>query len=685
MVAWWMCGRIVAGFVPCSNLGLDANDGRPGKRQPNGFLDGLTEPMSEKRMIHVFIASPGDLAVERRAFKEVIDELNGGFGDGAGVKFVPLGWEDALASTGRRSQAVINREVDRCDVLVLAMHRRWGQEASDAKPYSSYTEEEFYRAFERWRKKPRRGKERSPEIFVFFKHIDPGQMADPGPQLQKVLDFRKQLEESRQVLYHLFNDEVAFKKEVDRHLRAYARGELPRADSPREAILLPVHALEELKTAKAKAEQATQEAEREHKQAEAALARADELALELAEHAAKAALDGRVEEARQLFAKAHQGTTNLRILFLAIEFYLRTGELTTVEEMLKRCFAINGPETETVDTAKALKYLGRVHSTRGELDRAEEMHKKALAIEEKLGRPEGMAIAYGNLGVIYDTRGELDRAEEMHEKALAIEEQLGRLEGMAIAYGNLGVIYDTRGELDRAEEMHKKALAMNELLGRQEGMAAAYGNLGVIYNTRGELDRAEEMLQKALAIEEKMGRQEGMAAAYGNLGVIYDTRGELDHAEAMHKKALAINERLGRQEGMAAAYGNLGVIYNTRGELDQAEAMLKKSLAIEEKLGRQRGMASDYGNLGLIYRARGELDRAEEMFKKALAIDESLGRQEGMANQYANLGTIAEKRHALGQARELWTKASNLFAKVGVRHRVEEIQGWLNKLPNESA
>src|SRR5688572_2084855 len=97
--------------------------------------------MSEvKRTIKVFIASPGDLAIERRAFKEVIDQLNDGFADGAGVKFVGLGWEDTLASTGRRSQGVINQDIDRCDVFILTMHRRWGQEAPDAKPYSSYTE-----------------------------------------------------------------------------------------------------------------------------------------------------------------------------------------------------------------------------------------------------------------------------------------------------------------------------------------------------------------------------------------------------------------------------------------------------------------------------------------------------------------------------------------------------------------
>jgi hypothetical protein len=143
------------------------------------------------RTIKVFIASPNDLAIERRAFKDVIDELNKGFGRGADVTFEPLGWEDALAQVGRRSQAVINQDVDASDVFVLAMWRRWGQEAPDATPYTSYTEEEFYRALARYEKT---GK---PTIFVFFKHVEPGQMADPGPQLQKVLAFRKKLEASR--------------------------------------------------------------------------------------------------------------------------------------------------------------------------------------------------------------------------------------------------------------------------------------------------------------------------------------------------------------------------------------------------------------------------------------------------------------------------------------------------------
>lgn len=399
--------------------------------------------MPDVRTIHVFIASPGDLPVERRAFKDVIDGLNFGFGDGAGVKFAPLGWEDTLATTGRRSQSVINKEIDRCDVFVLALHRWWGQEAPDAKPYTSYTEEEFHRALNRWKNTG------VPEIFVFFKHVDAASMGDPGEQLKKVLAFRKSLEESRKVLYHFFSDDKEFSSEVDKHLRAYARGEIPKADDKRDVVILPLEYVEEVKKAREEAERQRKladaavnrlrarkrprrkgkAAEQQKSQREAvgklAVAQAEELALLLAEQAAKAALDGRVEEARQLFPKAHTGTTQLRVLYLACEFYRRTGDLIAAEQMLERWLAISGRDAETAETAAALGNLGLIYETRGDLDRAEEMHKKALAIEEKLGRQEGMAADYINLGAIAKDRRNFAAARELWSKAHKLYSKIG--------------------------------------------------------------------------------------------------------------------------------------------------------------------------------------------------------------------------------------------------------------------
>ncbi|MEK6263075.1 MAG: tetratricopeptide repeat protein [Planctomycetota bacterium] len=411
---------------------------------------------SEKRTIRVFIASPGDLAVERRAFKEVIDELNDGFGDGAGVTFEPLAWEETLAVMTRRSQGLINQEIDRCDIFVLAMHRRWGQEAPDAKPYSSYTEEEFHRAIDRW---DRTG---SPTLFVFFKDIDPGQMADAGPQLQQVLAFRRQLESQRQLLYRSFADEAKFRDEVQRHLRAYVRGDLPRADAPLDKVVLPQHVIEEVQKAQAEVAEALAKAEHEHQLAEAAVARAEKFALDYAERGAKAALEGRVEEARQDFAKATDGTMNLQVLSLAHQFYDHTGDLTTSEQMLERLLAVSGKNAVTLDTAAALGDLGLIYRMRGELDRAEASHQKSLEMFKNLGNRKYMASQYGNLGLVYRMRGALDLAEEMHQKSLSIFVELGSADGMASDYSNLALINEMRGESAIAETMRRKSLEMHE-------------------------------------------------------------------------------------------------------------------------------------------------------------------------------------------------------------------------------
>lgn len=556
------------------------------------------------RIIKVFIASPGDLAVERRTFKDTTDVLNSGFGRGADVSFEPLGWEDALSQVGRRSQSVINQDVDACDVFILVMWRRWGQEAPDAAPYSSYTEEEFYRALARFEKT---GK---PTIFVFFKHIDPGQMADPGDQLKKVLAFRKKLEQTRKVLYRAFSNEKEFAIEVDRHLVAYAKGECKDADIRALGTVVPdsvqaeidrnrdeaKRAVDEFEKLKQKAQQSLAEAEQARAEARDATARADaaervaeakasERALVLAENGAKAALDGRIEEARQMFAKALDGTTNLRVLSLGYDFFERIGELDEAERLLKRWLAISGRETRTSDTAAALGNLGLIAHTRGNLDEAEKFLRESLQIFRDIGLPEGQAGALGNLGLIARARGNLDEAKRLHEESLEISRKLNRLEGQASQLGNLGLVARTHGNLQEAENFHRESLEIYRKLGQLEGQASQLGNLGLIARRRGALDEAEKLHKESLEIERKLGRMIGQASDLGNLGTIAGMRGELEEAEKLHQQSLEIEIMLGRLEGQASDLSNLGVVAKMRGDITKARRLWTESRDLYSRIG----------------------------------------------------------------------------------------------------
>ena len=541
-------------------------------------------------MIKVFIASPRDLATERRHFKDIVDSLNQGFGRGADVEFVPLGWEDALAQVGRRPQSIINEDVDRCDLFLLLMWRRWGQEAPDAGPYSSYTEEEFYRALARYEKHG------SPAIFVLLKHIDPDQMADPGPQLSKVLAFRKKLEETRKVLYRTFIDAQSFASEVDKHLVAFAKGEITLPNSDSRAPLLPDSVIQEIENLRKEARVALERAEKAESKAKTKRARegaaakldtakATGLALELAERAAKAALEGKIEEARQGFVQALDGTTNLDVLNLGYQFFYRIGELNEAERLVYRWLATSGPRAVTAETASAYNNLGNIYKTRGELSQSEQTHRRALDIHVQLDGKEGMAETYGHLGNIYRTRDELDTAEDMFKLALEIYQGLKSKEGIARCFAFLGNIYETREATELAEEMYLKALDLNRECNRLEGMARNFGNLGSIYKKQNRLDEAEKMHQEALAINKLLGRLEGVASNYNNLGVLYESRMQFDEAETMHQSALAINKQLGRLEGMGRNHGNLGNILEARGDFQGAIGQWKIASELFERVG----------------------------------------------------------------------------------------------------
>jgi hypothetical protein len=295
--------------------------------------------------ISVFLASPGDLAPERKVFKEKIDALNAGFADGAGVKYIPLGWEDVLATTGRRTQAVINKEVQRCDLFILALHRRWGQEAPDSD-YSSYTEEEFQLAFDRWKKT------KAPEVLVFFKTVDSASVADPGPELKKVLAFRKKLEQEKVTLIRNFSSDADFANEVDRHLRAFARGEWQQLDAGTAPVEFPKKSISALQKGSRRNPSSitrgkTQSSIQKHAgaspkkleiaaKADLTLVKAQDTELTLARAAVDAALAGRIQDATILFAKATENTTDLTILAVAAEFFRQIGDVENATTLVKR-------------------------------------------------------------------------------------------------------------------------------------------------------------------------------------------------------------------------------------------------------------------------------------------------------------------------------------------------------------
>ena len=481
-----------------------------------------------RKVIRVFIASPGDLGEERRLFRDIVDDVNRLKANGMRIQLEPLGWEDTLPGSGR-PQELINEDVKKCDLMIMLLWKRWGTPTGEC---SSGFEEEYELA------KRLLEEEGKPEIMLYFRKIPDDMLADPGEQLKKVLKFREKIESKRRFLYKSYEGEDQWRRLFREHLSLWLDG----------------LALEDLQT------EASIEYQRRLKESE------DEIRKIRAE----------LETERQ------KSQTAIRAL--ALKFGVEalekadSGQITKAEE----CFAMsiaNYPDPFIIN------HYGLFLERIGMLESAEDMFWQVVKIGKETGDDLLVAIAYGNLGTIYHIRGDFDKAEDLYKKSLTINEKLGRKEGMASDYKNLGYLYLTCGTLDKAEEMYKKSLATNEELGQKEGIASDYRNLGNLHIARNNLSKAEEMCKKSLAINEELGWKEGMAGDYINLGILYTNRGDLDKAEEMYKKSITVSRKLGQKGVMAIAYDNLGTLYKTRGDLDKAEEMYRKSLGLFISIG----------------------------------------------------------------------------------------------------
>src|SRR6266481_2531665 len=129
--------------------------------------------ITSRKIVKVFLASPGDLQDERRAAKHVVDVFNKQWADNLGVHVELVGWEDTVSRFGRPQES-INRDLDQCELFIGVMWKKWGSPPSDDGRYTSGFQEEFERSIESRRTGQR------PEISLLFKAIDPELLKDPG-------------------------------------------------------------------------------------------------------------------------------------------------------------------------------------------------------------------------------------------------------------------------------------------------------------------------------------------------------------------------------------------------------------------------------------------------------------------------------------------------------------------------
>ena len=234
--------------------------------------------------------------------------------------------------------------------------------------FTSGTEEEYHVALECY-ETPSHDMN---EIVLLFKSVAPAQMADPGPELSKVLEFRTKVESERKFLYKSFENKKTFDETLRGLLAKWVRDHESGTGARKAPPPTPEGPVSPSKTELFKPDP------------DVPVSEAITQAWDLVDA-------GKLTEAEGAFARATAAGDDLEAFRSYGAFLLLNGRPREAEEMFRHILKLNPSD---------LKWK---------------------------------AIAYGNLGLALDIGGDLVGAKKNHERSLLLNEELGRRDGVAQA------------------------------------------------------------------------------------------------------------------------------------------------------------------------------------------------------------------------------------------------------------
>jgi formylglycine-generating enzyme required for sulfatase activity len=185
------------------------------------------------KRVKIFIASPSDVLEEREIAREVIEQVNRRAAKREGYLLEPLGWEDCYPGKGR-PQDLINLFVKKCHLFLGILWCWFGTSTApegDPHRFESGTREEFEVARECSESKG------VPDIWLFFRQVPEKMRKDPGEQLQKVLAFKKQLQDEQFLLYSPYEDPPEFRDKLEDWLTHWVQDRARECWKPGDPVI----------------------------------------------------------------------------------------------------------------------------------------------------------------------------------------------------------------------------------------------------------------------------------------------------------------------------------------------------------------------------------------------------------------------------------------------------------------
>jgi len=468
--------------------------------------------MSDALPLYVFVATPGDVAMERTLISTCIDEHNSRQGS-SGVKFKMVGWE-SVRGTARRPQEAINELIGESHYLITMFKESWGSEPGSPWGFTSGTEEELFTGLLEL------GRPEQPMRDVWVAFL-PSTAPDP-----RIKSLQNQMKASHAVMYEQPSDIRDLKSKIADRLEGWAATATARKVS-RHVELLPTSGRDILRAAN--------------------LRRDGEKLIELGQPGIgrdklkeAAAVGGPPEQlAYAKFLERRGDLDDARLVIEGVIEYFATGPGVLHSALAAETFSAD---------ARILRRQGDEVGAIGRLQ-----HALTLLVDSDPFSTRVKCRILDDLGIAYQAVNDYDSALRHFEAAREIRERDGDSVEVAQSLVNIARVRGRAGDHKAAEEFARLALTGLREVPPDTLRANAEILLAQTLLRLGKAAEAIENAERAVAINQQIGNRQGEAIAHLVMAQCCRSTGQGDKARLHAQKCLDLNTAMENHYGINRA------------------------------------------------------------------------------------------------------------------------------------
>ena len=343
---------------------------------------------------------------------------------------------------------------------------------------------------------------------------------------------------------------------------------------------------------------------------------------------------------------------------------------------------VEGEESE--EEANIINVIGLVRRNRADYDGALECFEKSMGIRRKIGDLKGVAGSLNNIGIVYLHIGRCDDGLEILTEAAEVARKTDDRNLASSYICNLGIAYTTRGELAKAVELFSECMKVSESMGALPDVAAQLTNIGVAYCRMGDYDKALDYSERGLEICERVGSKQSIALVHASLGNTLGLRGEYHRALEHYEKCLKMHESIDDPAGLSYALNGIAELHFEMGNLEKSMGFSKKASELAVKIGLKENIGTSSELLGKIHREKERWEESANSFEESIRIFEEIGHEYKLAMTLYEFGCMWREKGDSKRAEEHLKSALNLFARMELQNKVDEVKEELDRLEDST-